>query len=258
MAELEYISQYEGTEIDAAVGFGKSPDARPTLGSEGGAESGGIYNAIKESEYHHNYTINPYFIINQRGGSSYSNVSGLVPNTVDMWAVTATNMTVTPKEGGGITVVDSTGANAQLRQPMNPDELPWGKTITVSASVTTGASAATFKIAGWDSDTNSTSGWWSSTTITVPANTTQIITNTHTLGTKKNYVGIYIYTMGAATYDINGVKFEEGSISTLEFDLANGIRKNKGDELLKCMEYQIVFKNTSLGYGQCEGSNKVA
>ena len=42
MAELEYISQYEGTEIDASVGFGKTPDATPTPGSPRGAESGGI------------------------------------------------------------------------------------------------------------------------------------------------------------------------------------------------------------------------
>jgi len=46
MAELEYISQYEGTEIDASVGFGKAPDATPTPGSPRGAESGGIKNYV--------------------------------------------------------------------------------------------------------------------------------------------------------------------------------------------------------------------
>lgn len=46
MAELEYISQYEGTEIDASVGFGKTPDNTPTAGSPRGAESGGIKNYV--------------------------------------------------------------------------------------------------------------------------------------------------------------------------------------------------------------------
>ncbi len=46
MAELEYISSYEGPQIDAAVGFGRSPDSTPTTGSDSGAKSGGIKSYI--------------------------------------------------------------------------------------------------------------------------------------------------------------------------------------------------------------------
>ena len=46
MAELEYISQYEGTEIDASVEFGKTPDNTPTTSSPRGAKSGGIKNYV--------------------------------------------------------------------------------------------------------------------------------------------------------------------------------------------------------------------
>ncbi len=42
MAELEYISTFEGPQIDAAVAFGKTPDNTPTTDSPRGAESGGI------------------------------------------------------------------------------------------------------------------------------------------------------------------------------------------------------------------------
>lgn len=90
MAELEYISQYEGTEIDAAVGFGKTPNTDPTEGSHVGVESGGIFTAIKTAKetleqklYHRNLLNNPMFRIDQRqgyiipSGTAYYSDSGL-------------------------------------------------------------------------------------------------------------------------------------------------------------------------------------
>ena len=99
--ELEYISAYEGTEIDAAVAFGKSPDSVPTPNSEVGVESGGVHTQLdgklnKNKAYNKNLLCNPLFLIDQRDGYMLAPTSGgkyytdenLTQNPVDITAYT--------------------------------------------------------------------------------------------------------------------------------------------------------------------------
>ena len=113
MAELEYISQYEGTEIDAAVNFGKNPDALPTENSTNGVTSGGVFTAVKTAKetlerqiVNRNLLDNPYFKIDQREGYVVPPNKNYYSDTALTTLVGQTNehTTVTAKASGYNTI----------------------------------------------------------------------------------------------------------------------------------------------------------
>lgn len=182
-----------------------------------------------------NLLDNPWFTVNQRGQSSYSNVG----YTVDRWLITVNtdNLGIITVNSDGITN-DNTNGSGQLdfRQIVTTDRANidlynslLGKTVTLSIMFTDGTvESATGIIPSNPSD-------W--TPICAISNSTKI---KGAVALQMNSGATYV-TIGAwagyAIQNIKAIKLELGSVSTLAMDTA----PNYATELLKCQRYFVRY-----------------
>lgn len=178
-----------------------------------------------------NLLDNPDFSINQRGQTEYSGSPGYC---VDRW-YRNTVATVTPLEGGGVSISYSSETNASIYQKVENAQKLCGKVVTVSASV----NGTIHSISGTlpnDLSTNQTYALFVRLdgSTDVPTNSTP-------------HLRIQVYN-GGLLFVINyiakveRVKLELGKVSTID----NDPPPNPATELAKCQRYLTSLMQSSV------------
>ena len=201
----------------------------------------GINNAVNGVKEYANGIIsnpnlldNPDFSINQRGETEYSGSPGYC---VDRW-YRNTAATVTPLEGGGVSISYSSETNASIYQKVENAQKLCGKVVTISASV----NGTIHSISGTlpnDLSTNQTYALFVRLdgSTDVPTNSTP-------------HLRIQVYK-GGLLFVINyiakvdWVKLELGSVATAF------VPPNPATELAKCQRYLVPldgYKRYTLSY----------
>ena len=171
-----------------------------------------------------NLLDNPFFTVNQRGQSSYTNASGF-SESVDRWKIA--NKTTLAVVSGGVTL--TTTSEISLQQNTEYDLR--GETVTASVKV---------------------GGVVYSGTTTVPSSGFNLVTlsiNGLSVDVRIGYSsGLYFrinMNSNTASLTLQAVKLELGSVSTL----ANDTPPDYGEELRKCMRYFVRFRGEPIGVG---------
>lgn len=210
-----------------------------------------------------NLLDNPWFTINQRGKSSYTATNGNAYYTVDRWAgIQINKKAIKPKTNGGITV-DYEGATSQiswyvLGQLLDTDvtENLKGKTVTMSIKISNIQNMTNVSLRLMDYDSLSlVSGMTEIARVVTANNGIYKVTFTMPTSFQGDKILFMIYGSTSTTeyatakFDVDAVKLELGSVSTLAMDTA----PNYATELLKCQRYFMRLKpsigNTVVGIG---------
>ena len=183
---------------------------------------------------------NPFFLVNQRGQSSYTG-PGYGP---DRWLVTGSHK-LDMLDGGGVklTVVSGANANQMIQQYLEPEifEQINGKQVTLAAIVTENSmSLPTYFRVG-------TAAYGH-----IPAGQTGLFFATATINYKtgQNYIGFQCSdraNQNGQSISLRAFTAEEGSIQTLGYQDSSGVLQllEHPDplEVLKCQRYQFTFAN---------------
>lgn len=194
---------------------------------------------------------NPFFLINQRGESSYTG-AGYGP---DRWRVTGSHK-LDMLDGGGVklTVVSGSNANQMIQQYLEPEifEQLNGKQVTLAAIVTENSmSLPTYFRVGTAPYGN------------IPAGQTGLFFATATINYKtgQNYIGFQCVdraNQNGQSISLRAFTMEEGSIQTLGYQDSSGVLQllERPDplELLKCQRY-FYYANNILCPGQIKNGN---
>ena len=215
-----------------------------------------------------NLLDNPWFTVNQRGLNSYTADDGNAHYTVDRWAgIQINRKAIKPKANGGITV-DYTGTASStswyaLGQLLDTDvtESLKGKTVTMSIKVSNIQNMANvgFRLLDYDSFTL-VSGITEIARIATKTNGISKVTFTMPTSFQGNKILIMVYGATSATeyatakFDVDAVKLELGSQSTLAMDIA----PNYATELLKCQRYYLPIRQASRFIGTYISTTSVA
>ena len=150
--ELEYISQYEGTEIDAAVAFGKAPDSVPTPNSEVGVESGGVETKLSGKKSRRNLLINPCCKINQLDGFV------IPPNTTVFEIGNTSNTWVTDKYYQADFYLQTAQSPASIEPCFSANGKTWGcsSDLLIEGFAFDGGAPSNYTFDGWVAYNNST------------------------------------------------------------------------------------------------------
>ena len=179
---------------------------------------------LKGNVSNRNLLDNAWFTVNQRGQSSYT---GNGNYSVDRWIVAATQ-TVTINNDGSISISPSS-ATCQFTQRTGLSDEIANKTVTISIKFTDGSIESKTGIA---SKSNALAK-------VLADGTSQLILYYHP--SRLDFEFIIQTNSGTNLNNIQAVKFEIGSISTLAMDTV----PNYADELLKCQRYFIRYNSTS-------------
>ena len=180
-----------------------------------------------------NLLDNPFFTVNQRSVSGAVGVGGYVADR--SYVRSGTGVSVTHKANGGITITNTTNFDITYLFPFkNTGELN-GKTVTLSSNVNGDIVSATGVI-------GSTNGYY----VSCANNGLDIRCGSYsTIKSGLLFINVSNQTAGAQlNVDLNAVKLEIGSVSTL----ANDASPNYAEELAKCNFYDTMLK-TSTQYG---------
>lgn len=171
-----------------------------------------------------NLLDNPFFTINQRGQSSYTNASGF-SESVDRWKIA--NKTTLAVVSGGVTLTTTSEISFQ----QNTEYDLRGETVTASVKV---------------------GGVVYSGTTTVPSSGFNLVTlsiNGLSVDVRVGYSsGLYFrinVNSNTASLTLQAVKLELGSVSTL----ANDAPPDYGEELAKCQRYFCRIYGDPIGTG---------
>lgn len=188
---------------------------------------------------------NPFFLVNQRGQSSYTG-PGYGP---DRWMVTGQHK-LDMLDGGGVklTVASGSNANQMIQQYLEPEifEQLNGKQVTLAVIVTENSmSLPTYFRVGATTYGN------------IPAGQTGLFFATATINynTGQNYIGLQCSdraNQNGQSISLRAFTAEKGSIQTLGYQDSSGVLQllERSDplELLKCQRYcLVVAPNTSYG-----------
>ena len=188
---------------------------------------------------------NPFFLVNQRGQSSYTG-PGYGP---DRWMVTGSHK-LDMLDGGGVklTVASGSNTNQMIQQYLEPEifEQLNGKRVTLAVIVTGNSMSLPthFRVG------NAAYG-------NIPAGQTGLFFATATINynTGQNYIGLQCSdraNQNGQSISLRAFTMEEGSIQTLGYQDSSGVLQlleHPGPlELLKCQRYCLVISpNTSYG-----------
>lgn len=201
---------------------------------------------------------NPFFLVNQRGRSSYTG-PGYGP---DRWMVTGQHV-LDMLDGGGVklTVASGSNANQMIQQYLEPEifEQLNGKQVTLAVIVTGNSmSLPTYFRVGTATYGN------------IPAGQTGLFFATATINYKtgQNYIGLQCSNranQNGQSISLRAFTMEEGSIQTLGYQDSSGVLQllEHPDPLeeIKCKRYQIALPKgntlnySPIGYGYIFGGN---
>lgn len=182
-----------------------------------------------------NLLDNPWFTVRQRGNGPFT--SGY---TVDRWKVSGGTPTITPRSPYGINISASSAFAFDEFTGMDSAAL-LGKTVTLSALI----GGVVY---------SGTGTYTSSTSINISVQAGGIYVR---LVYDANHPQIRIYGAGTNNVDLDAVKLELGSVSTL----ANDAPPNYAEELAKCQYRCVVYDlptNTLLCRGIATSSTNIA
>lgn len=178
-----------------------------------------------------NILHNPWFTINQRGQSSYTNTDSGDSYSFDRWVISSANTAISKDSNTGIITFSATAAYAQLIQKFPSDYLEVGKTYTLSVMFSDGTiESHTFTTVNGNAQYIQ---WEHAPSFNA------LVTNQYS-----NQWSVYVFDqLSEATNSVSfkAIKLELGSVSTLAMDTA----PNYATELLKCQRYFIRAKANS-------------
>lgn len=224
-----YTSRYSGEEIDKGIDGALQLGGASTPQGAIAALGAGVRPKLND---------NPFFLVNQRGQSSYTG-PGYGP---DRWMVTGQHV-LDMLDGGGVklTVASGSNANQMIQQYLEPEifEQINGKQVTLAAIVTENSmSLPTYFMVGTTAYGN------------IPAGQTGLFFATATINYKtgQNYIGFQCFdraNQNGQSISLRAFTMEEGSIQTLGYQDSSGVLQllERPDpvELLKCRRYQQVI-----------------
>lgn len=201
---------------------------------------------------------NPFFLVNQRGQSSYTG-PGYGP---DRWMVTGQHV-LDMLDGGGVklTVASGSNANQMIQQYLEPEifEQLNGKQVTLAAIVTENSmSLPTYFRVGTATYGN------------IPAGQTGLFFATATINYKtgQNYIGFQCSNranQNGQSISLRAFTVEAGNTQTLAYQDDSGAWQLLGQpdplEEIKCKRYQIALPQgntlnySPIGYGYIFGGN---
>lgn len=197
---------------------------------------------------------NPFFLVNQRGQSSYTG-PGYGP---DRWMVTGQHV-LDMLDGGGVklTVASGSNANQMIQQYLEPEifEQLNGKQVTLAAIVTENSmSLPTYFRVGTTAYGN------------IPAGQTGLFFATATINYKtgQNYIGFQCLdraNQNGQSISLRAFTMEEGSIQTLGYQDSSGVLQllERPDplELVKCKRYLYIIPAYYSLPARVDGSNRI-
>lgn len=224
-----YTSRYSGEEIDKGIDGALQLGGASTPQGAIAALGAGVRPKLND---------NPFFLVNQRGQSSYTGPS----YGPDRWLVTGSHK-LDMLDGGGVklTVVSGSNANQMIQQYLEPEifERLNGKQVTLAVIVTENSmSLPTYFMVGNIAYGN------------IPAGQTGLFFATATINynTGQNYIGLQCSdraNQNGQSISLRAFTMEEGSIQTLGYQDSSGVLQllERPDplELLKCQRYQRVI-----------------
>lgn len=231
-----YTSRYSGEEIDKGIDGALQLGGASTPQGAIAALGAGVRPKLND---------NPFFLVNQRGQSSYTG-PGYGP---DRWMVTGQHV-LDMLDGGGVklTVASGSNANQMIQQYLEPEifERLNGKKVTLAVIVTENSmSLPTYFRVGATTYGN------------IPAGQTGLFSATATINynTSQNYIGFQCSdraNQNGQSISLRAFTVEEGSMQTLGYQDSSGVLQllEQPDplELLKCQRYCLVISpNTSYG-----------
>lgn len=186
---------------------------------------------------------NPFFLVNQRGQSSYTG-PGYGP---DRWMVTGQHV-LDMLDGGGVklTVASGSNANQMIQQYLEPEifEQLNGKQVTLAVIVTENSmSLLTYFRVGATAYGN------------IPAGQTGLFFATATINynTGQNYIGLQCSdraNQNGQSISLRAFTVEAGNTQTLAYQDNSGawqfLERPDPLEVLKCQRYQFTFANAMM------------
>lgn len=224
-----YTSRYSGEEIDKGIDGALQLGGASTPQGAIAALGAGVRPKLND---------NPFFLVNQRGQSSYTG-PGYGP---DRWMVTGSHK-LDMLDGGGVklTVASGSNANQMIQQYLEPEifEQLNGKQVTLAVIVTENSmSLPTYFRVGATTYGN------------IPAGQTGLFFATATINYKtgQNYIGFQCSdraNQNGQSISLRAFTAEEGSIQTLGYQDRSGVLQllEHPDplETLKCEKYQYII-----------------
>lgn len=197
---------------------------------------------------------NPFFLVNQRGQSSYTGPS----YGPDRWLVTGSHK-LDMLDGGGVklTVVSGSNANQMIQQYLEPEifEQLNGKRVTLAVIVTGNSmSLPTYFRVGTDAYGH------------IPAGQTGLFFATATINYKtgQNYIGFQCSdraNQNGQSISLRAFTMEEGSIQTLGYQDSSGVLQllERPDplELVKCKRYLYIIPAYYSLPARVDGSSRI-
>lgn len=198
-----------------------------------------VANVVKATVSNPNLLDNPWFTVNQRGQTSYTDSTGYC---LDRW-IRYSSLAVTVNADGSITITNNSNAVAYFGQRLPLDIIPYvkGRKLTLSAKISSSGSNSTI-YAGYGTSND------------------YVILNTLAIPTSLDIINVGInipsnisdvttfemanISIGAGeSITVYAFKLEVGDISTLALDTA----PNYATELLKCQRYFFRSARNTLG-----------
>lgn len=188
-----------------------------------------------------NLLDNPFFTVNQRGQTSYSNGTGYC---LDRWKRFSA-LAVTINSDGSITVTNTGSGDAYIGQVQEADILIGGsgKRLTWSADISA-TDGNSYMYAGYTDSSDNYHGILNG--INLPTSR-GIVSGSATLGAYSNitsFQNMAFCIKANSSITIHSVKLETGNVSTLSLDAP----PNYAEELLKCQRYCVALNPSKIPY----------
>lgn len=169
-----------------------------------------------------NLLDNPWFTVNQRGATSWSSGYG-----VDRWMPQRADITVNADKTLTVTPTELSTNNGYIGQRIEKENSLLGKTVTISALLSSGTIVSHTFDTIEDAVNNAVEGNYNFGYSTITSSSYDLVW----FGLRSNS------TISSVT--IKAIKLELGSVSTLAMDTA----PNYASELLKCQKYFVRLRS---------------